>query len=342
MLHICGRSQGRALFISEGGTMFIARGYSIFRSEDHGSSWVLDCRIPSSGWKPTVARLPLGARLLRFNVQALQVLNNGVRVAVARDGIYRAEPAEIMMRRTWTVTRGARPINLSTDGNRLLFGEYGGAELDSVQVRVYSSVDGGCHFDPALELPKGEVRHIHNVLFDRFDNVYWVFAGDHGAKAGIGVLSRDCRHFEWIARGSQMVRVVGAIVRPECLIYGSDSEVEPNHIVRLDKKSGSYERLLSVDGSSLFAADFGSVSIISTCVEPSHINRNGNCGLYGSTDRSNWRCLLSLSKDIWPPTLFQFGLIALPVVQNQKQRYGLYSGQALAGWHDRTAIFRTS
>ena len=336
----CGQAHGRALFIGETGSLYVSRGYLIHRSDDGGQTWILDCRVPSDGWRPQVARLTLGARLLRFNIQALQVLADGSRVAVARDGIYRAEPGEVAMRRTWAVSRGSRPINLSADGNRVLFGEYGGAEMDLVQVRVYRSDDSGKHFEPAYEFPKGDIHHIHNIVVDRYADHYWVLAGDHGRTPGIGVLSKDCRHLDWVERGSQMVRAVSVLVRPDCLIYGSDSELEANHIVRLNKRTGRCERLVPLDGSSLYAADFGEMVIISTCVEPSRVNKGSHSSLYGSVDGESWSRMLSRRKDCWKAVLFQFGLIVLPYVQSRQPTCGMFSGQALVKHHDRVSIFR--
>jgi len=238
------------------------------------------------------------------------------------------------------VTRGSRPVNLSADGQRVLFGEYGGAEMDRVQVRLYCSDDGGRHFEPTYEFPKGDVHHIHNIVVDLYANHYWVLAGDHGRTAGIGVLSKDCRHLDWVARGNQMVRAVRVLVRSDCLIYGSDSEVESNYVVRLEKKSGRYERVIPVDGSSLYAADFGGLAIISTSVEPSKINKGKHASLYSSLDGANWTRQLSLHKDGWGTWLFQIGLIVLPYVQSRQPACGMFSGQALAQHHDRVSVFR--
>lgn len=339
-LEICGNTDGRALFIGKSGSLYISRGYCVYRSDDGGQSWAVDCQIPAHGWKPLVSRRPLCARLLRFNIQALQVLPNGSRVAVARDGIYRAELGEVEMRRSWQVTRGSRPINLSADGNRLLFGEYGGAEMDLVQVQVYCSDDGGQHFEPVYDFPKGDIHHIHNVVVDRYADHYWILAGDHGRTPGIAILSKDFRNLEWVARGSQMVRAVSVLVRPDCLIYGSDSELEPNFIIRLDRKSGRYERVMSIDGSSLYAADFGGIGAITTCVEPGENNKHRYACLYGSRDDLVWRQLLSLRKDCWNSVLFQFGLIVFPYVEGGMPACGMLSGQALAEHHDRVSIFR--
>lgn len=333
-------ARGRALFIHETGTLYISRGYSIYRCEDGGGTWVLDCQVPARGWKPLVSKVALAARLLRFNIQALQVLPDGSRVAVARDGIYRAGAGEVEMKRTWAVTRGSRPINLSADGQRVLFGEYGGAEMDHVRVRLFCSEDGGRHFEPVYEFPKGDVHHIHNIVIDPFANYYWVLAGDHGRTAGIGVLSKDGRHLDWVARDSQMLRAVRVLVRPDCLIYGSDSEAEPNYIIRLDRKAGRYERLMPLDGSSLYAADFGDLGIISTSVESSMVNKGEHASLYVSRGSTNWTRQISLRKDCWGCSLFQIGLIILPYVQSQQPACGIFSGQAVTQHHDRLSVFR--
>jgi len=332
--------RGRALCISARGWLYVSSGYGIYRSEDEGATWVLDCRVPASLTRKSAQGLPLAARLLRLYVQALQVLDDGTRVAVVRDGIYRAAPGEVEMRRTWSVTRGSRPINISQDGNRLLFGEYGGREMDSVGVRLYCSTDAGRSFEICYEFPKGDVHHIHNVVVDPYADHYWVLAGDHGRTPGIAALSKDGRHLDWVQRGSQMVRACSVLCRPDCLLYGSDSEMEQNYVVRLDRKRGLVERLAPLEGSSLYAADYGSVGMISTAVEPSRTNTKRECCVYASADGARWDRVVTMSKDRWHPTYFQFGLVVLPYVHRRDSAVGLYSGQAVRTWHDLTTVFR--
>lgn len=338
-LEVCGQTQGRALFIGHSGELYVSRGAAIHRSSDGGKTWVLDCRVLARGWKPLAAYSTLAARLLRFNVQALQVLRDGSRVAVARDGIYRAEGGECEMRRTWALTRGSRPINLSADGNRLLFGEYGGKEMNAAQVKIYCSDDRGKTFEPVYEFPTGDVHHIHNVIVDEFSSCYWVLAGDHGREPGIAALSKDFRHLDWLARGSQMVRAVNVLPRKDCLIYGSDSELEPNFVVRVDKQSGRFERVTPIEGSSLYAATVGQMSLISTSVEPSRVNHGTHCLLYASTDDWNWKPIMSFRKDRWNPVLFQFGTIVLPYIRNPDVAVGMLSGQAVVDWHNKVSLF---
>ncbi len=139
-----------------------------------------------------------------------------------------------------------------------------------------------------------------------------------------------------------MWRAVSVLCREDCLIYGSDSEVEQNYIMRLDKKSGRADRLTPVSGSSLYAAQFGRHAVVSTCVEPSPTNITRYSHLYHSVDDEEWGPVLSVGKDRWHPSLFQFGTIVLPQVHCDRPMYGIISGQALSGYHDRCDVYELS
>jgi hypothetical protein len=333
-------TRGRALFIDMNDRLYISRGYQIFRSDDGGENWILDCQVPIGGCRSWLAKLPLAARASRNYVQALRVDLDGARLVVARDGIYRAELGEIQMNRVWMVKRGSRPLNLSVDGHRILFGEYGGDCMTQVRVGIICSEDGGRTFRTVHEFEKGDIQHVHNIIVDPHSDHYWLLAGDHGNEPGIAALSKDFGKLEWVGRGDQMLRAVQVLPHPDGLIYGSDSEVEQNHIVKLDRISWRYERVAPLDGSSIYAADFGRFSLISTCVEASSVNTGKVCSLYESSDGTRWNRALSMRKDIWQNTIFQFGLIVLPYVMSKNPVYGMFSGQAVVGNHDQVSIFK--
>jgi len=329
-------TSGRALYVGQNGEMYISRKYAIYRSDDGGTTWRLDCFVPAIGWKPKVAVTRLSRRLLRTYIAALQVLDDGTRVAVACDGVYRAAPGETRMSRVFHVTRGSRPLNLALDGDRLLFGEYG-SDYESSRVRIYVSEDRGKTFEVGFELPRGDVRHIHNILVDRHRDCYWVLAGDFGRQPGIASLSKDLQTLEWLDRGSWKVRATGAIVRPDCLIYGTDSDSERNYIVRMDKESGKVSKLLEVGGSSLYATTFGPVFAISTCVEPNPACHSRKCGLYVSRNGADWQRIVVHRKDRFHPHYFQFGTIVLPYTYNAEPQ-GMYSGQAVEDVDDKFCV----
>jgi hypothetical protein len=328
---------GRALYIDAAGTLYVSRGYQIYRSNDWGNTWQLDCFVPSGGWEAWVARPRLGARLVRHCIQAFQVLPDGSRVAVARDGLYRAAAEETRMSRVFHVTRGSRPLVLSRDGQRLLFGEYG-RHLERSEVFIYVSDDGGKTFEVGFRFPKGDIQHVHNVLVDPYrPDAYWVFVGDYGHSPGIGVLSKDLRTLDWVDRGCQECRVLSAIVEPDCLLFGTDTDREQNWILRMEKSSGKSHKLLEVDASSFYSAAFGPVRIIATSAEPNPVVRAPASALHASLDGDRWEPLVAVKKDRFNSYYFQFGTLVLPVAHHGQSR-GIYSGQALKGFHDVIAL----
>jgi hypothetical protein len=327
MIQHTARIPGRALYVGQGGQVYIASRYAIQRSNDWGATWQLDCLVPSSGWKPLIARSRLGARLLRYYISAFQVLADGSRVAVARDGVYRAGPDEVRMSRVFAITRGSRPLNLTADGARLLFGEYGRG-LESCEVCIYVSEDGGRSFHVGFHFSRGDILHIHNILVDPYQDHYWVLVGDSDRQSGIAALSKDLQTLEWLKRGSQKYRAVGALVERDRLVYGTDSDRQRNFIVSIDKRSADLNEMREVEGASLYATAFGPLHVISTCVEPNPVCTSRECSLYASTDADDWRRVVVHRKDRYHSRCFQFGTLVLPYAHNGEPR-GMYSGQAV-------------
>ncbi len=284
---IVGETPGRALHIGKDGTLYVARGHRIYRSNDGGKSWQIHSFIRKGPWERAAAGIRLSARLFRTYVTAFRHLSDGTRIAVFRDGLYRAGPCEKEMKHVFKITRGSRPLNITIDdNNRILFGEYGDFP-QGTEICIYISEDLGRSFHVAYTFAPNEIRHVHNVIYDCFDDVYWVTVGDFDRQPGIGVLSKDLSSIDWLGRGSQKVRAVGIIIEQNCLYYGTDSELEQNYIARMDKRSGQVTELKQIDGSSLFATRFGNVKLISTCVEPSRINRSRTSIIYASTDETS-------------------------------------------------------
>jgi hypothetical protein len=252
--------RGRALLVDRDGSLYVGRRQRIYRSRDLGVTWQLDAEIPTAAWKTALAWSRLACRALRHEISGLVVLSDGTRLAIARDGIFRAAANDSRMVPVFRFVRGSRPLNLCVNATGdILFGEYG-RNPKRHEMFVYASRDRGSTFEVVHAFGPGSVRHIHSVIHDAYLDAYWVLAGDYGKEPGIGLLSRDFEHLEWVARGEQQVRAVNALVEPDCLIYGTDTELEQNYIVRLDKKTGRRDLLVPTNGSSLFAARYGDQS----------------------------------------------------------------------------------
>jgi hypothetical protein len=330
------------LYIGRNNELYVTRRYGVYRSSDWGRSWALDCWVPAPAWRALAMRVGLAARLLRYYIAAFEVLSDGTRIAVARDGIYRAAPGQTRMSRTFHISRGSRPLNLTVDGMRVMFGEYGhfGEFPDRLvphEVSLYVSEDGGRTFAVGHHFASGDIRHVHNIFVDPYADCYWLFVGDYKTQPGIGRLSKDLRTLDWLGRGQQVFRAVAAFVEPDCLLYGTDSNVEPNYLVRLDKRTGEVRRLREMDGTSLYGTRFGPLRIITTCTEPNPISTVKECSLYASLDGEDWQRFFVHKKDRYHPALFQFGTLVLPYGRGSQPR-GMFSGQAVAGADDRVFL----
>ncbi|HEX6851062.1 MAG TPA: hypothetical protein VF139_06610 [Candidatus Polarisedimenticolaceae bacterium] len=331
-----GRARGRALWVSEGGTLHVARRHTVLRSEDLGKRWVVDCVVPAAAWRRAACAPRLLARLFRHDVQAFVVRRDGSRLAVARDGVYLARHGETAMQRVFAFQRGSRPINLSVHpSGRVLFGEYGD-NAERREVHVYAS-DDGRHFEVAYTFPAGEIRHVHNLIWDPHLGSYWVLVGDYRHEPGVGLFDADLSRVTWVLRGTQHARAVGAIVEPDALIFGTDSETEPNAIIRLEKATGRTTTLAAIPGSSLYAARFGDLRVVSTCVEPSRVNPDRSACVFVSRDGADWRPAARYRKDPWSLRYFQFGTVVLPQAEGRAP-VAMFSGQAVAGFDDRVRI----
>ena len=336
-LSLLAHTVGRAQYIAQDGTLYISRGYKVYRSKDAGTTWGLDAAIPADFTKRFLARFRYSSRLLRYYIAGLGILSDGTRLVIARDGIYRAPYGSSKMDRVFRIVRGSRPLNLGVGReNRVVFGEYGWNRERS-EIFIYVSDDEGRSFQVGYVFKPGEIRHVHNVVYDPFLDRYWVLAGDFGKEPGIGLLERDFTRLEWLARGDQMARAVGVIVEPDYLLFGTDSELQQNYIIRMDKASGTLHKLRPVEGTSLFAARFGPARAISICVEPSRVNRERNSKLYASRDGEAWAPLCGYPKDFLPFLFFQYGTLVLP--QSVCARpIGMYSGQAVSGLDNRACV----
>jgi hypothetical protein len=220
--------------------------------------------------------------------------------------------------------------------NRVLWGEYW-ANRERRPVRLYASEDHGESFDVVHTFPAGEIKHIHNLVYDPKHHLYWVLAGDHGKEPGFGRLSADLKSFDWLVKGKQDYRAVCVFDMGDYLIYGTDSEKEANGAIRLEKSTGKIERLTEFEGSCIYACKFGNFYALSTSVEPSAVNHSPYADLWLSLDGERWTRAYRAAKDKCNATYFQFGSIVLPRGESGRDT-AMFSGQALVGIDGQAAV----
>lgn len=304
-----------------GDRLFASCRYQIMQATIHNISQGLDWQ-PLATFRPNwKRRLSAGNRLssraFRDGFHALAVLPTGGLVAAVPGSIITARPNEAEFHQTHTITRGTRPLHItSVPGGNIYWGEY----FDNAsreEVHIYASSDGGATWSVAYTFPKGAIRHVHNIVHDPWGDCLWVLTGDHGDECRIMRVSCDFRMIEVVLQGNQQARAVAAIPTEDALCFSSDTPLESNYIYRLDRQ-GKLSRLAPISGSSIYGCRVGNRLFFSTMVEPSTVNRERTVRVYGGNVHhpEDWQPLLAWKKDRWPMGVFQYGNAFFPDGQN--------------------------
>ena len=332
------QTRGRAVLVRPDGTLYAARNLTILRSRDDGASWERVAALPRDPLRAVFEASRLACRLLRHEVRALAELDDGTLVAANRRGVFHGRPGDALLAAShceagaWPVLP---PLCLGVGPGMVLFGEY--ASSRGRPMRILASRDAGRHFEVVHTFAAGEILHVHNVVYDAGRDHYWVLTGDFDAQVGIGQLSSDLRRFEWLVRGEQRHRAVDLFDAGDHLVYATDTQLEANSLIRLDKRTGRTERGQPFEGSCIYACRFGGWFALTTTVEPSRVNPSRDATLWVSRDLERWQCALRARKDRWNADYFQFGSLVLPRGSSGREVFAV-SGQALARLDGRLSV----
>ncbi len=321
-------------------SVYIGRNYDVYEYKGDPSKLSLFARIPCPLRRKLIEPLRPLCRLFRHEIRGVVITPSGNKVVAPRQGLYYGSSKDLILQPASlpTVRPELRPPTSLTLGLQgcVLWGEYWG-NSERRQVRICVSLDGGKSYDVAFSFKPGEIRHIHKIQNDEYNNCYWIFAGDHGSEPGIGCLSSDFKNFQWLVKGLQKYRAVAGFILKERIVYATDSEMEPNGIYALDKISGKTEKLCDTPGSSVFACKFGKWYAISTGVEYFRTFKNNMTTLWISEDTENWHNIFHAPKDNWSIKYFQFGGLVLPSGYTNTNE-PVFSGQAVKKWDNIVCI----
>jgi hypothetical protein len=274
-------------------------------------SWESVASYSPEWWRNFSSATRLSARLVRDGFHALAVLASGGVVGAVPGAIVTLRVGENQFRPTHQINRGTRPLHITTvPSGAVYWGEY----FDNPsrdEVHIYVSPDVGVTWNVAYTFAKRAIRHVHNIVYDRWGDCLWVLTGDYGDECRILRASCDFSHVEIVLKGNQQARAVALVPEEEGLYFSSDTPLEANYLYRLDRQ-GKLSRLAPISSSSISGCRVGRNVFFSTMVEPSAVNADRHVRIYGSRDGCDWQSLLAWRKDPWPMGLFQYGNAFLP------------------------------
>ena len=325
----------------QGDRLYLSRGYHLYSARMTATPFEWNkVASYSPPWHRRISgAFSLSSRLFRDGFHALSVLPSGNLVAAVPGAIVTLKTGETEFRVTHRIGRGTRPLHIvATPDGRTLWGEY----FDNAQrseVHLFGSQDGGLTWDITHAFPAQSIRHVHNVVYDRWADCLWIFTGDYGSECKIIRASLDFSRVDEIVAGSQQSRAVAAVITEEGIYFGSDTPLEQNFIYLLDR-GGKVHKIESISSSSIYGCRNRNGIFFSTMVEPSDTNHTAAVTLAGAGNGMDWEQIASWRKDRWSMRFFQYGNAFLPDGENTTDLLAA-STIAVEGADQTTTIWRT-
>ncbi len=319
-----------------GDVLYGCRGYRVVRLNARlnvslqigkAAEWEAVARFHPVWWRSLTSRNALSYRLMRDGFHALAILdgqtNGQAMVGAVPGALVTRTPDSALFQVSHRVQRGTRPLHVTAvPSGRIYWGEYFD-NRERAEVHIYVSTDRGSTWQIAYTFPAGSIRHVHNIVYDRWGDCLWILTGDEGAECKVLRADRDLGLVEVVLAGNQQARAVAAIPTQNGLYLSTDTPSEKNHVYKLDR-AGNVEQVGNLASSSIFGCRVGcgpgETMFFSTMIEPSAVNAGREVHIVasrdGSRDRTNWQVLACWRKDRWPMRYFQYGNAILPDGEN--------------------------
>lgn len=305
---------GRALY-AESDKIWVAQGMTFFAVDYDGNRVTRKYNIGSPGEKAISANR-LTRQLLRRGIHHLVPLGDGSVFLTAKRISYVVD-ASGDVKHTFSGYKGNKPghqgVCITPKGN-IFFAEYTLNMDRSNDTSLYRSIDGGANFERVLTLGGNQIRHMHFVKWDPYEECLWLGTGDEDRENLLMRSDDEGETWEVIGKGSQDWRAIGLCFDEKYLIWGTDAGSVPdqNHINRMDRKTGKLEVLADAEGPCHGCGSFKDGRVfISTGIEggENEADRTARLKFVGKNEIDTvWAC----DKDS-TPLILQYGVMRFPL-----------------------------
>jgi len=302
----------------DGDVLYGCRGYRIIRLRvNEAQQWQQVARYRPVWWRNLTSQATLSYRLVRDGFHALAICgsNRETMVAAVPGAVITRNPGSDEFHVSHKIQRGKRPLHIAAvPSGKIYWGEYFD-NRERAEVHIYVSTDHGRTWQVAYTFAARSIRHVHNIVYDRWGDCLWILTGDDGAECKVLRATCDLQSVEVVLEGSQQTRAVAAIPTKDGLYLSTDTPLEKNHVYRLGR-TGTVERVGDLASSSIYGCRVNEALFFSTMIEPSTVNPSREVQISGSQDGANWQVLARWKKDSLPMRYFQYGNAFLPDGEN--------------------------
>ena len=306
--------RGRALY-TEKERIWIAQGMNFFAVDFDGIIVTKKYRV--GGIKERIIGANrLSRQLFRQGIHHLLPLPNG-NLFVSTKKISYVVDSNGEVKHKFSGYIGNKPAHqgvcVTPDGT-IFFGEYSLNTKRDHDTHLFRSLDGGETFQIVYTFKNNEVRHIHYVKWDPYEECLWLGTGDEDRENLMLKSFDNGDHWIKVGGGSQDWRAIGICFDINYVTWGTDAGSVPdqNHINRMNRKTFELEKISDAEGPCHGCGSFKDGRVfISTGVEggENELDRYARLKQISNDEAYN---ILIQEKDIWP-LILQYGVIRFPL-----------------------------
>lgn len=309
--------KGRALYQTPD-KIWVAKGMT-FYAIDYSGKRVTPKNSVGGMMDRLIGMCRLSRQLLRIGLHHLLPLANGNILVTSKRITYIVSPeGDVVF--TFTGYQGNKPghqgVCVTPDGT-IFFAEYLLNPNRDHAIRLYRSTDNGASFHVVKEWPAGDIRHLHFVKWDNYEQCLWLGTGDYGEDNKENRLYRSNDNgitWELIGEGSQDWRAIGVCFTKDALLWGTDagSCSDTVHFIRMDRKTKLMEILEDFEGPCHGCASYADGrAFFSTGVEGGE-NEKDRYSRLKAFDGEKTKEVYRLKKDLFP-LILQYGVMRFPL-----------------------------
>ena len=308
--------------------------------------------LPSSSKNRIFQKIRILERLLRLEPRIAIPLNSEEILLSYQGSLYRINCISNKVTKDHKLRRNMNnPLSFCVNGDTVLYGEYFTNDQRE-EVSIYQRVNN--EWAKVFSFNAGEVLHIHQLVFDKFRNCYWIQTGDSDSESGIWQADLAFEHVKPVFRGKQMFRSCFLTPMKNHLVYATDTPLEQNYIYVIEEISpglwGKPQVVSELPGPCIFGKIIDDSRIaIATSVEPDprlsmfryRITNKLGPGvkdqyshIFIGSPLIGFKEIFKGKKDVFPMNLFQFGNYQFPYINDSEYLY--VTGQSIKGQDGRT------
>ena len=321
----------KALYIFKKGEVLYYKNFSLYIGEEP----IVDFFKYVNPLKKVLSKKRIFNRLLRLEPRTAVVQNEICLLSFLKK-IFVISLKEKQILSVFSVRDGFSNIlnfcSVTLNNNAVFYwGDYGQNEKkEEINIYRYSSSSG---LEICYTFPQNTIKHIHNILYDKYRDQFVVFTGDLDADVGIYIASNDFSEVKPLLTGDESYRAVVGNILEDGLIWATDSVLKENYLYYYSFENNELKVLATLGGSVIYGTKVNRGLAFATTVEPypskkSKIlslldNRRApsvksmDVDLYFLSEGLNLKKKASYRKDCLPMRLFQYGHISFPIYEDE-------------------------